>query len=321
MHRLIRAMIAVAVVCSVCVLPPRVAGQQLQTIRIASPPSDDLTPALYAIKAGLFRKYGLDVEIQQMNSGAAIASAVAGASIDIGFSSLIGLIAAHAREIPFQVVAPGGLYLTGVPYALMLIRKDSPIKSARDLGGKTIGTLALRDTFTVANSAWIDQNGGDSTTAHFVELPSSALLPAIIDGRIDAATIVSPNLTVALDSGRVRVLGKPFDGIARRFEIADWFALADYVTKNRDAVLRFAEAMREATLFCNAHHAETVELMATYAKIDPDIVSRSTRAIGAEYLDVRNIQPVIDAAVKYKVIDKAFDAKELISPAALRASH
>ena len=42
------------------------------------------------------------------------------------------------------------------------------------------------------------------------------------------------------------------------------------------------------------------------------------RNVVAEYLDPREIQPAIDAAARYKVIDHAFPAQELISPEALK---
>jgi hypothetical protein len=39
----------------------------------------------------------------------------------------------------------------------------------------------------------------------------------------------------------------------------------------------------------------------------------------AETLDPHDIQPLIDAAAKYKAIDRAFPAQEMISPLALGA--
>jgi len=71
--------------------------------------------------------------------------------------------------------------------------------------------------------------------------------------------------------------------------------------------------LRAAALYTNAHHAETVPLLAAYAHIDPEVIKRMNRLTNATSLDVTYIQPAIDAAVKYKVIDKGFSASELIA--------
>ena len=79
-------------------------GQALPTIRVASPPSEDAAPLLYALHEGLFTKYGVNVQLTQMTSGSAIAAAVAGKAVDVGFSSLQAIISGHVRGVPFELV-------------------------------------------------------------------------------------------------------------------------------------------------------------------------------------------------------------------------
>jgi NitT/TauT family transport system substrate-binding protein len=315
-----REAIAFALAGAAALQPWAVLAQDATTIRLASPPSDDVTPALYAIKAGIFKKYGLNVEITHMNSGAATIAAVAGGSIGAGLTSVFPLVSAHARGVPVQILAPAGIYDPAVPYSLMIVKKGAPIKTGRDLNGKTIASSALKDLNAIASMAWIDQHGGDSSTVRTVEVPQSALLPALDEGRIDAVTIVTPFLTQALESGKVAVLGKSFQAIANRFAIAAWVTAADFATKNPDVAQRFVRAMHESTAYTNVHHAETVDMMAEYASLDPKTVARSTRSVDAEFASPRDIQPLIDVSLKYKIIDRAFDPAELISPAALRPS-
>ena len=42
------------------------------------------------------------------------------------------------------------------------------------------------------------------------------------------------------------------------------------------------------------------------------------RIIDPEYVEVRNIQPLLDVCVKYGVLDRAFPAEEIISPVAVK---
>jgi len=53
-----------------------------------------------------FPQAGLDVTIEKLNSGGAVTAAVAGGGVEIGKSSLVSLMAARAKGIPFVVVAP-----------------------------------------------------------------------------------------------------------------------------------------------------------------------------------------------------------------------
>ncbi len=115
--------------------PEPLRAQELPLVKIAAPANDTATSALYAIKAGLFRRAGLNVEIDPMNSGAAVASAVAGNAIQIGNSSLVGIIEAHAKGVPFTLVATSGMIESDVLPA-MVVKKDSLHRVARDLNGK-----------------------------------------------------------------------------------------------------------------------------------------------------------------------------------------
>jgi NitT/TauT family transport system substrate-binding protein len=150
-----------------------------------------------------------------------------------------------------------------------------------------------------------------------VEVPNPLLLPALLDGRIDAFTSVDPWVTRALDSGEVRVLAKSFDSIAPSFLITSWFSNTAFVEKNRDLVERFARVLREAAVDANAHRAEIVSLIASYTKLDPTMIARTLKDSNASYLDPKTIQPMIDILAKYHVIEKGFDARDLISTTAL----
>jgi NitT/TauT family transport system substrate-binding protein len=288
-------------------------------LHLASNAADDVTPLLWAIKTGAFAKAGLNVDIQKFSTGSVISAAVIGGAVAIGKSSLLPLISARARGIPLQLVVPGELWLTDEPISGMVVLKESPVKSARDLNGTTLPAAGLHDLLETSTRAWVDAGGGDSKTLKFVELPSSAALQALEEGRIAAATLSTPYLGTVLASGKVRLIGRPEDAIAKRFMITGWFATEAFVAQHRDVVARFAQVVQTAALYTNAHHAETVSLTAPFWGVDPEVLATMNRAFVAPTVDPRDIQPVIDAALKYGVIDKPLQADDLISSVALRS--
>jgi NitT/TauT family transport system substrate-binding protein len=296
----------------------RAVGQSLVSFKVATAPTMGAQTALYAQQAGIFKKYGLDVEVIAMSSGQAATAAVVGGSVQAAYVNVISLAEAHNRGVPIEAFAPGGYYTSAKPYGLLFVRKDSPIRTGADLNGKTIGSGALKDINAICALAWIDANGGDSKTVHAIEVPNNTIMPAIDEGRIDVATILPQYLAQALDSGKYRVIGKPYDGVAKNFEIAVWAGSTDYAQKNPDVVRRFAAAMRESSQIAIATPAKAVAVTAKFTGVDPAIVLRGPGPNEPPYLEPSDLQPAIDAALRYGAITKSFDAAEVLNPAVRR---
>ena len=116
----------------------------LPTIRIGAALDVESTPVLYAQKAGLFAKAGLNVEIVKLTGGGtAIAAAIAGGGLEVGKASTFALVAAHARGVPFVLLAPAAYYSSAEADIPLVVSAGSTWKSARDLEGKTIGVVSL----------------------------------------------------------------------------------------------------------------------------------------------------------------------------------
>jgi NitT/TauT family transport system substrate-binding protein len=136
------------------------------------------------------------------------------------------------------------------------VAKNSPLRTAKDLEGKTIGVSGLNDQSTSAIKEWLDRGGADIASVHFVEVPFPVMGAALAQGRIDAAQIREPGLSAAVAS-TARVFAKPFDLIAPEFLIGVWFSTTDWVKKNPEAARKFAAAIYEAARWANTHHAES----------------------------------------------------------------
>jgi NitT/TauT family transport system substrate-binding protein len=295
------------------------AAQEAPAVTIAASTFDSTTTGLYAVKAGLFKKAGLNVTFVPMNPSA-ILPAVAGGTIQIANSNLLNVIEAHARHVPFTVVAPSAMFndsdVNG--YVGLVVSKDSTARRGRDFNGKTFAVPSINDLNTIASKAWIDKNGGDSSSVHYIEMPPTAALPAVTAGRVDATILTTPFLMQAVDGGSVRVVTDAYTAISKQYLGLGWFTTEDFAAKNRDVIERFVRVMHDAAVYCNAHQSETSDMMAELAKQDPTVVRRMKRVLFAQYLTAPLIQPLVDVAAKYKVIDASFNAQELISPYALK---
>jgi NitT/TauT family transport system substrate-binding protein len=289
-------------------------AQSAPAIKMAGVPEDSATPALYGIASGLFKKRGLEVEIETQHNGPAVMSGVAGNSYQIGKASTPPLAAAVSKGLSFVMVAAGGLYTANAPIAGLLVKADSSLKKPSDIAGKTIGVGALNDVHSLAVRAWLDKLGIDSASVRFTEIPISEIPVAIEQGRIDAGSANEPVFSAAQAGGKLRVLAHHFDAIAPRFMYTSWFSTREFVAQNGPAVKAFSQAMSESARYCNAHHDQTIEMIAKYTSLEIDAVRHMARVEQGTSMDPKLVQPVVDAMARYKFVPRGFDAAQLMAP-------
>ncbi len=284
----------------------------LTTIRFIGAPGDDLLGFWYAQSTGMFTKAGLNIVVDKASSGAIVSQAIVGGADDIGRTSLNSLIAAHVHNVPFVLLAPAGVHEKKLSVnSGVLVATGSPFKSVLDLQGKIVSSTELGSLGALGVRAMIDAQGGDSSTVHFVELPTPAIAAAIQAGRIDAGVSNEPLMTRDLLGGKVRVLVDMLEGYPGVTLEGGYFAMRDWANTNRDAVQKFLRVLREATIYANAHVPELLPLLVSNTGLELEVAQKMQHARMGVDLSPSQVQPVIDVVAKYKGIPKAFDAREM----------
>jgi NitT/TauT family transport system substrate-binding protein len=286
-------------------------AQDDSVLRVIATPIEGSAGVQYAQVLGIFKKYGLTVEVRQLNSGEAAAAAIVGGPADIGIGNLLSLAIAHQKGIPLKLIAPGALYIDKAPTNALVVAQQSSFRTPKDLENSTIGVPAISDVDTIATKAWFDNNGVDSSTIKFVELKTPQMGTVIANHTVAAAFIGSPAVYVALDSGCCRVLGRPYDVVASRFMVNGWYARNDWVAAHLDAAKRFARAITEAQLWANKNRSASGKILLSYAKIDPQLLETMTRETFAGRFEPALVQPLINLALHYKLLTAYFSATEL----------
>lgn len=284
-------------------------AQTTTAIRIATLPIESAAEPFYAKDMNFFGKAGLDATIQTMQNGASIAAAALAGAIDIGYSPVDVLATIHDKKVPVVVLAPANEYVSPSRNAGLVVAAGSTIRGPKDLTGKTIAVAALHSLSESAPRAWIDRNGGDSTTVKFVEIPFPAMPAALDSGRVDAAWDAEPFLTTAAKNERVIEYG--FDAIAKRFLISAWFTTRQWADAHADAAARFIAAIHETAVWTNENPGPSGEILSKYTKIDPALVATMVRSRFEESLAPASLQPLIDLSAKYNGFTP-FPAQELI---------
>jgi ABC-type nitrate/sulfonate/bicarbonate transport system substrate-binding protein len=70
--------------------------------------------------------------------------------------------------------------------------------------------------------------------------------------------------------------------------------------------------IRQTADWANKNQAKSADILAKYAKVDPETVKQTVRAHYATTLTTRQLQATIDVAAHYKYLDGAFPASDII---------
>jgi len=281
-------------------------------LRVIATPFDASGPVFYAKDLGYFDKAGLDVDIVTPQNPGITVSAVAGGSIDIGYINITQVELAFAKGIPLRILVPSSMSTTNVgPQGdAIMVAKNSPIRTAKDFEGKTLGTAPLKSLGDFSFNAWAAARGADPSKFKWVEIPFVACNEAVDAGRIDGSFIIEPFVTQALATQRV--FCHPFASIGTRFITAAFCVTPAWADANKDVARRFAAAIHDAAVWGNKNQRASGLIVSKYSKIDAATVAAMARTPYAETLDPADLQPTIDFLVKNKLVDAPFRGQDMI---------
>jgi NitT/TauT family transport system substrate-binding protein len=287
-------------------------GQSSYSVRIGTFASESTGAVFYAQDNGTFAKHGIAAEFVALTGGASVASAMLGGSLDIGEADCVTLAIFKDKGQPFVMIAPGELHSNAAP-TLAIVVKDPALKIGKDFNGKTMASNVSRGFGSLVANAWIDNNGGDSNTVKWIELPFPTLSAALQRGQIDGYCAPEPFVTVGMKAGGKLV---PLDKnpVAPVILQGGWFATQDWISKNPGAARAFSAAVRETDAWANTNAAATAQILSKYSKIPVEtILAMTMRGQYQTSFDTKTVQPLIDAAAKYGYISKGFPAAQLIA--------
>ena len=274
----------------------------------------DLSPFFLAMEKAFFKDAGLEINLASMVGGAAIMPALASGSINIGWSNVISVYQGHLQGLDYRLVANGAINKRGTNDVFgVCVNPASPIKSARDLAGKTVAVNTLRNIMHGATAHWIDSNGGDSSKVKWVEIPFPQMPPALMNKQIDAYGAVEPFVTVPVQKKQARLLGRQLGAIAPRLLIASYFGSEGWVSKNVPLVKAFVAALNRGIDAHNANLDEARAVLAKHTGHKPELFKNMPLPAFEKALLESDLQPMLDVALRYKLIDRKFSVSEVIS--------
>ena len=311
--RLLRVLALTAVVASE--QPALAQTPAPDKIRIGTASSDLGAQAFYGLDLGYFRTAGIAADISRISGGPTIMAAVASGDLDIGWGNAIDVTVAHSRGIPITILATATIENQSDPgTGLLASAAASTIRTAKDLNGKTIALLSLKNFTELSTRYWMDKNGGDSKTVHFIELPYAAMMDAVKAGRVDAAVLDNTaDPTLGKPGDPLHLLSAVFFSVAPRIEGAVWYSTTTWIAAHPAVAKRFVAVMKQTAEWANVHHRESADILAAHISRTADQINGGKRVMYGTSIQPALIQPELDLAFKYGLLAAPVPARDVIT--------
>lgn len=289
---------------------PALAQTALSVVRMGAMPIDACGVAWYGPETGIFQSNGIDAQVTRVNNGVAGISAVLGGDLDVAATGPTQIAVAIAKGLPLQMIAPASLYSKKDGDPNLVVAKDSPITSAKDLATATIGVSSLGDFNQISVYGWFDANKVPHDKVKFVELPFAEVGQALQRGIVQAAIITEPAKTNAMRAGLIRDLADTYIAIAPEQATVVWFSSKPWLQKNPDLAKRLVKAIYATADWANKHPEQSGPIFAKVAKMDPAVVATMVRRVYATKNDPRYVEPVLALSAQYGLLPRPMTFSE-----------
>jgi NitT/TauT family transport system substrate-binding protein len=270
-------------------------------------------PLYWGIDQGLFAKQGIDLEIWYSYGGPELARAVNAGSIHIGEMGLPPFVTAYrqgmaARIIGSSVIQQLDHYLAAQP----------DIVSVDGLAGRRIGILSAGscDDYFIRKML----TAHDIDPADDVELmplgEDYGKLDLFVDGRVDAAFVVEPQLARGEHEGLLRVI----DRVAEYYPRYQWgiiLASDAWLEHQGDLLARLMHAFRRACRSIQERPGQTTGLGSRVFGVSPEVFERALQRDLSRWetdarLDMAGLESALEVQQKMGLLTADLSLEEMV---------
>lgn len=281
-------------------LPSARADQKARMAYISDSPGSS-APYWIAKEAGLYKKYGLDVELIFINgSTRGVQSLVAG---DIEFAGAVGTSAINGKLAGGDIVIIDSLVNT-LPYYII---GNPKIKSPEDLKGRTLATHIPGTSADFAVRLALRKFGIDYKDIQAVMVGGSpARVAAVINGQTDFTMVTEPGKIQGERAGMKLIIDMAKLKIP--FQFSCTVTSGKIIRERPETVEKMVKAMANAVHFFKTNKKETIRIMAKYTRgAQPNVLEGSWLAY--KVLLEEDLVPTLEGLKETLAVQASWDAK------------
>ena len=292
------------------------------TIQIGYWPVASGLPLFVAVEKGYFKDAGLKVEAARFASPQQVAEGLIAGRLqgsDNGTASGALALAELAQPGLFRIIASNPSNID-MKLDEIIVAKNSPIKSVRDLKGKIFASGPGPQNVAIAEGI-LEANGITGQRVQQLEIKQHAA--SIAAGQIDAAYTLEPTGTIGADLGLTRVLEY---GVVSKYVLGNpkalWFGgsatlSSEFITKYPATTKKFIAAYRRAIEEIRRDPQDVRRYLAGYTAIKGNIAQKVPLVSYKMYdemsaSDLADFQKFFDFMTRKKVFKGKVEVAPLI---------
>ncbi|GHF35112.1 hypothetical protein GCM10017566_04780 [Amycolatopsis bartoniae] len=268
-------------------------------------------PLYIAEQQGYFKDAGLDVTIKEGAADTAQnAPSVLNGEAQFAMTDGQGFLKAAVQGLPVR--ATTSLQSSNSKTKAtdgLLVKPDSPIKSFKDLEGKTVGMPSLTGSVQFICEYLVKQAGGDPSKVNYVALPTASLNDSVQSGKIDAAYTFASFFDAGKQAG-LRAMGNGMNELLG-YNQGLLFASQSYLQANGDTAKKFIDAVAKGIDYANSHPDAVRAVDKQYTKLSADYIDKAPVNYYDKTIYTGVMTTTIQMSVQFGLLSKAPDEKNL----------
>lgn len=262
----------------------------------------DTAIAHLGVKAGIFKKHGIELElIYTSGSGETLQPVISG-SVDLGLAvGTLGAIAAYAKGAPVRIIGAEATGAADYWYA----KTTSPIKTLQDTNGRTLAYSTNGSSTHSIVRAFINEFKLTAKPTPTGNPPST--LTAVMTDQVDVGWASPPFGLKEIDEGKIRVVAKATDAaLVRGQTIRVIVANADSLAKKKDAIARFVQGYRETIEYMYGDNPQVMKDYAEFVGVPEPLAKKVRDEFFPKSLvwpdEIKGVDSLMEEAVTLKFI-------------------
>ena len=250
------------------------------------------------------------IEWSEFPAAAPILEALNAGALDVGYTGDLSFLTVYAAGAPIKAI--GGTRSDAKTQAI-LVKQDSPIKSAADLKGKRLaGTRGGWGQFLI--DATLEKAGYKIEDATFAPLGPVDAKIALVAGSIDAWAVWEPYISFATLKDKARVIA---NGEGLTPTVTFIVASDNAIATRRAAVQDLVQRLNKARLWSLDHLPEYAKNTAELTKLPEDVLlsaytAQRTSPIAIDESIIKEVQEASDRATRYGILPKTLDVNKAV---------
>ncbi|MEU9886454.1 ABC transporter substrate-binding protein [Sphaerisporangium sp. NPDC051011] len=289
-------------------------GLEKTTINIGAMPIADVAGLYIANERGFFKEEGLTVNTKIIKSAAEAIPQLHSGALDVGIGNYFTILSAAERtQDKFRFVAD--IYQSKPDVFQIVVPKDSPIQTVKDLKGKKVAVASKNSIAELAVANSLRTAGLDpKNDVQWVPIPFPQMPPALKNGDVEAAWLTEPFLTGVQQEQGARKIVDTMTGAMAEFPICGWVAMDDWAKKYPKTMAALQRGLLKGQQIAAADRKAVEKVLPSYTQIKPEVASVINLGTYPTTLTPARIQRVADLMLEYGYLTKKMDVTSLLAP-------